>query len=63
MKMRDGSNIPGVTGQGAGAQTSSIVNEMSDDRFNDFQGKLGDRRRLCGNPCQSTHGEQPFDSG
>ena len=44
MEMRNGDDIPGVTGQG----TRKIVDEMGDDNFDDLLGKSGGRGRTCG---------------
>ena len=42
MEMGNGGDVPGVTGQGACAETARIVDEMGDDHFDDLLGKPGD---------------------
>jgi len=46
MEMRNGCDIPGVTGQGARKESASIVDEMGDDNFDDLLGKSGGRGRV-----------------
>ena len=49
MEMRNGGNIPGVTCQGARAETARVIYEIGDDHFDNLKGKLGGRRRVrCG---------------
>lgn len=47
MEVRNGSDVPGVTGLGACAETSHIINEISDYHFNDLQGKPRSRGWVC----------------
>ena len=42
MNMRNDSDVPRVTGQGAREETGCIMNEMGDDHFDDFQREPGD---------------------
>ena len=47
MEAGGGSNVPGITGQGACAETACVVDEISDDYFNDLKGKPGGRGWAC----------------
>jgi hypothetical protein len=47
MEMGNGDDVPGVTGQGACAETAPVVDKMLDDHFDDLLGKLGDGGRGC----------------
>ena len=47
MEMRDGGDVPRIAGQGACAETELVVDEISDDDFNDVLRKSGDRRQAC----------------
>jgi len=44
MEVRNGSDVPGVTGKGACAQTEYVVGKIIDDDFDDLQGEPGGRR-------------------
>ena len=48
MEMRNGGDVPRVTGQGACAETELVVDQVSDDDLNDVLRKAGDRGRGCG---------------
>jgi len=50
MEVRDGSDVPRVTGQGACAETADVVAKICDDHFDDLQGEPGGRRR-AGQRC------------
>ena len=41
MEMWNGSDVPGATTQAACAETASVIDEVSDDHFNDLRGKPG----------------------
>jgi len=41
MEMRNGDNVPGVTGQGARKEAALVVDEMGDDHFEDLYGESG----------------------
>ena len=45
VKVRGGSDVPGVTSQAAGTETVGVVGEMHDDRLNDLLGEFGGGRR------------------
>ena len=45
MEMRYGGDVPRIAGQGACAKTELVVDEMSDDNFNDVLRNPGDRGR------------------
>ena len=45
MEMRDGGDVPRITGQGTCTETGLVVEKMSDDLFDDVLRKPGDRRR------------------
>ena len=63
VEMRYGGDVPRVTGQGARDETWCVVDEMSDDHFDDFHGKLGERRRACRwNLWRSIAGTECLDS-
>jgi len=47
MEMRDGSDVPGVTGQGACEKTVYVVVKIGDDLFDNLQGEFGGRGRAC----------------
>ena len=47
MEVGNGCDVPGVTGQGACAETPPVVHEMGDDHFDDLAGKSGDLGREC----------------
>ena len=47
VKMRNGGDVPGVTGQGACAETGYVIGKASDDDFDHLQGKSGGRERAC----------------
>ena len=47
IEMRNSGDVPGVTGQGACAETVCVVSKISDDHFDDLQGKPGGRRTVC----------------
>jgi len=51
MEMRDGGDVPGVTGQGAGQKAAGVVDEMGDNDLDDLQWKLGG----CGQRCGRDH--------
>ena len=38
MEMGNGSDVPGVAGQGACAETLYVVDQLGDDNFDDLQG-------------------------
>ena len=38
MKLENGSDVPGVAGQGARTETWDVVDEWGDDHFDDLQG-------------------------
>ena len=42
MEVRDSSNVPGVTGQGACEEAAYVVGKIGDDNFDNFQ------RKFCG---------------
>ena len=44
MEVRNGGDIPGVTGPGACKETALVVDEMGDDHFDNLVGKPGGRR-------------------
>ena len=50
MKMRNGGDVPGVTGQRARTEIVLVIGKTGDDDFNDLHGKPGGRRRGC---CES----------
>jgi hypothetical protein len=39
METRNGGNVPGVTGQGACAETACVIGKIGNDYFNDLLGK------------------------
>lgn len=41
--MRGGDDVPGVAGQGAHVEATHVVDEMGNDRFDDFMGEPGER--------------------
>ena len=43
MDVGSGGNIPGVTGQGACAETAHVIAKVSDDRFDELLGKTRGR--------------------
>jgi len=43
VKVRNGSEVPGVTGQGARKKAVLVVDEVGDDCFTDIQGKSDGR--------------------
>ena len=45
IKVRDGSDVPGVTSQAACTETADVVGEICDDRFDDLLGEFGGGRR------------------
>ena len=47
METRDGSDVPGVTGQGACKKTAYVVGKIGDDYFDDLQWESGSRGRAC----------------
>ena len=47
MCMRDGGDVPRVTGQGTCAETGLVVEKMSDDHFDDVLRKPCGGRRAC----------------
>ena len=47
MKVRDGGDVPGVTGQGVCEEGALVVDQTDDAHFDDFQGETdGGGRRL-----------------
>lgn len=47
VEMRNGGNVPGVTGQSACKETVCVESKICDDYFDDLQGKPGGGRRAC----------------
>ena len=47
VEMRYGGDVPRVTGQGARDETGCVVDEMNDNHFDYFCGKLREGRRAC----------------
>ena len=47
MEMGNSGNVPGATGQGAREEGLLVIDEMSDDNFDDLLRKPGDRGRGC----------------
>jgi len=47
VEMRDGGDVPRVAGQGTRAETVGVIGKMGNDHFDELQGKLGDRGRVC----------------
>ena len=45
VKVRGGSDVPGVTSQAACTETAGVVGEIRDDRFDDLLGEFGGGRR------------------
>ena len=43
VEMRNGDDMPRVTGQGAREKTVRLIDEMGDDDFDNFEGKPGGR--------------------
>ena len=48
VKMRDGGDVPGVTGQGTCEETFRVVDEVGDDHFDNFERKIDDGGRARG---------------
>jgi hypothetical protein len=64
MKMRDGGDVPGVTGQGACPEAARVVDEVCDDHFNDVLGKSRGKRQGCRRSVRGSTGRAyPSDSG
>jgi len=62
MEIRDGGNVPGVTGQGTRQKAAGVVDEMGDNHFDELQWKLGGRGQPHGwNRWQIMCGECPND--
>ena len=53
MEVRDGSNVPGITGQGACAETAYVVGKIGDDHFDEFERKSGGGRSLEKDPLNT----------
>ena len=51
MEMRDGGDVPGVTGQGTGQKAAGVVDEMGGNDLDDLQWKPGG----CGQRCGRNH--------
>ena len=47
MKVTDGGDVPGVTGQAACAEAERVVEKLVDNHFDDFLGKPVGRRQAC----------------
>ena len=47
MKMWERGDIPGVTGQGAGDEATGVVNQVTEDIFNNFLRKPGCGGEMC----------------
>jgi hypothetical protein len=47
MKMGEGGDVPGITGQGACQKTGFVVDEVGDDHLDDLLGKSGGGGRAC----------------
>ena len=47
VEMRNGDDVPGVTGHGARADTAWIVDKIINDHLDNFKGKPGGRRWAC----------------
>jgi len=67
MEMWDGSDVPGVTGQGACTEIVCVTGKIADDYLEDFKGKPCDRRRGCrrGNtppPSESSRFQLEFNT-
>ena len=45
VEMGNGGNVPGVTGQGACAETAHVIDQVRDDDSDDLEGKPGGRGR------------------
>jgi hypothetical protein len=64
MKMRDGGGVPGVAGQGACTEAARVVDETSDDHFDDVLGNPCDKIQMCRRSVRrSTSRAHPLDSG
>ena len=64
MEMRKKGDVPGGTGQGACEETGRIADELDDDKFDNFQGEPGGRRRVCRRSLRmSTPKARSLDSG
>jgi hypothetical protein len=62
MKVRDGGDVPGVTGQGACEEAALVVDQMGNDHFDDPLGEPGCKRRGCRrNVVRSTRRTRPPD--
>jgi hypothetical protein len=48
VEMRNGGDVPGVTGQGACAEAAYVADEMGNDHFDDIEGKLSGGGPACG---------------
>jgi hypothetical protein len=63
VEMRNGGDVPAVTGQGACEETACVVGEMDDDQSDYFLGKSGgDGRGRRGSPQRNAAGKGPPDS-
>ena len=63
VEVRNGDDVPGVTGQGAREETVSVVYEMDDDHLNNLVGEPGGRGRACrGNLWRRVTRKQTLDS-
>jgi len=64
VEVRDAGDIPGVTSQGACAETAHVIGEVGSDLLNELQGKSAGRGgAYCGGLGRSTPGTYPLDSG
>jgi hypothetical protein len=56
VKTRNSGDVPGITGQGACAETALVIGKIADDRFDNLQGKSGGRGIVC---CRSLRRNAP----
>ena len=61
--MRNGGDVPGITGQGTRKEAVRVIEEMGDDHFDDLLGQPDDGGRLCHRSLwRSTFRERSPDS-
>ena len=56
MEMRNGGNVPTVTGQGACTEAVCVISKISDKFLDDLKGQSGCRRLVC---CRGLWGNFP----